>query len=85
MKARKVIAVLLSAVVGGGLVATPTSVGILTFEEKIDIQSELHEVRSNAIKNFENKGFPTKKEESWKYTSLNGFCLFDFAGTMRIV
>ena len=43
----------------------------MAFEEKIDIQSELHEVRSNAIKNFENKGFPTKKEEAWKYTSLN--------------
>jgi Fe-S cluster assembly protein SufD len=23
----------------------------------------------HAIKNFENKGFPTKKDEAWKYTS----------------
>ena len=30
----------------------------MAFEEKIDTHSELHEVRSNAIKNFENKGFP---------------------------
>jgi dye decolorizing peroxidase len=37
MKARKVIAVLLSAVVGGGLVATATSVGLLSFENKTDI------------------------------------------------
>ena len=39
MKARKVIAVLLSAVVGGGFIAIATSVGILTLEEKIDIGS----------------------------------------------
>lgn len=37
MKARKVIAVLLSAVVGGGLVATAASVGLLSFEKKSDI------------------------------------------------
>ncbi len=51
----------------------------MAFEEKIDIQSELHEVRSNAIKNFENKGFPTKKEEAWKYTSLNAVLKNDFS------
>ena len=33
----------------------------MAFEEKIDTHSELHEVRTLAIKNFENKGFPTKK------------------------
>ena len=48
-------------------------------EEKIDTHSELHEVRSNAIKNFENKGFPTKKEEAWKYTSLNAILKNDFS------
>jgi Fe-S cluster assembly protein SufD len=51
----------------------------MAFEEKIDIQSEFHEVRSNAIKNFENKGFPTKKEEAWKYTSLNAVLKNDFS------
>ncbi len=51
----------------------------MAFEEKIDIQSELHEIRSNAIKNFENKGFPTKKEEAWKYTSLNAILKNDFS------
>ena len=51
----------------------------MAFEEKIDIQSELHQVRSNAIKNFENKGFPTKKEEAWKYTSLNAVLKNDFS------
>jgi Fe-S cluster assembly protein SufD len=51
----------------------------MAFEEKIDTHSELHEVRSNAIKNFENKGFPTKKEEAWKYTSLNAILKNNFS------
>jgi Fe-S cluster assembly protein SufD len=51
----------------------------MAFEEKIDTHSELHEVRSHAIKNFENKGFPTKKEEAWKYTSLNAILKNDFS------
>lgn len=51
----------------------------MAFEEKIDTHSELHEVRSNAIKNFENKGFPSKREEAWKYTSLNAILKNDFS------
>ena len=51
----------------------------MAFEEKIDVHSELHDVRTNAIKNFENKGFPTKKEEAWKYTSLNAILKNDFS------
>ena len=43
----------------------------MAFEEQIDVHSELHDVRTTAIKNFEDKGFPTKKDEAWKYTSLN--------------
>ena len=50
----------------------------MAFEEQIDVHSELHDVRTSAIKNFENKGFPTKKEESWKYTSLNAILKNDF-------
>jgi Fe-S cluster assembly protein SufD len=50
----------------------------MAFEEHIDVHSELHDVRTEAIKNFENKGFPTKKEESWKYTSLNAILKNDF-------
>lgn len=50
----------------------------MAFEEKIDVHSELHDLRTSAIKNFENKGFPTKKEESWKYTSLNAILKNDF-------
>lgn len=51
----------------------------MAFEEKIDTFSDLHEVRTNAIKNFENKGFPSKKEEAWKYTSLNAILKNDFS------
>ncbi|HRB93032.1 MAG TPA: Fe-S cluster assembly protein SufD [Chitinophagales bacterium] len=43
----------------------------MAFEEKVDVTAQLHDIRTSAIKNFENKGFPTKKEEAWKYTSLN--------------
>lgn len=50
----------------------------MAFEESIDTSSSLHDLRSQAIKNFENKGFPTKKEESWKYTSLNAVLKNDF-------
>ncbi|WP_348824600.1 Fe-S cluster assembly protein SufD [Flavobacterium aestuarii] len=51
----------------------------MAFEERVDVHSELHDVRTAAIKNFENKGFPTKKEESWKYTSLSTILKNDFS------
>lgn len=51
----------------------------MAFEERIDVHSELHDVRTSAIKNFENKGFPTKKDEAWKYTSLNAILKNDFS------
>ena len=34
----------------------------MAFEEQIDVHSDLHDLRTAAIKNFENKGFPTKKD-----------------------
>ena len=51
----------------------------MAFEESIDVHNELHDVRTSAIKNFENKGFPTKKEEAWKYTSLNAILKNDYS------
>ncbi|KAB1157117.1 Fe-S cluster assembly protein SufD [Flavobacterium luteum] len=51
----------------------------MAFEERIDVHSDLYDVRTSAIKNFENKGFPTKKEEAWKYTSLNTILKNDFS------
>lgn len=50
----------------------------LAFEQKVDINTDLHDLRSESLKNFENKGFPTKKEEAWKYTSLNAVLANDF-------
>ena len=43
----------------------------LAFENTIDVDHPVHEIRSEAIRNFERKGFPTRKVEAWKYTSLN--------------
>ena len=51
----------------------------LAFENNVDLDHPVHEVRSEAIKNFENKGFPSKKEEAWKYTSLNSLQKVDFS------
>jgi len=45
----------------------------LAFENKvsIDTDSNVHDIRSEAFDHFEEHGFPTKKDEDWKYTSLN--------------
>lgn len=51
----------------------------MAFEEKVDVTSDLHDIRTEAIKTFEQKGFPTKKEEAWKYTSLNSILKNDFS------
>ncbi|TRW22204.1 Fe-S cluster assembly protein SufD [Flavobacterium zepuense] len=51
----------------------------MAFEERIDVNTDLHNVRTEALKNFENKGFPTKKDEAWKYTSLNAVLKNDFS------
>ncbi|WP_422858320.1 Fe-S cluster assembly protein SufD [Flagellimonas sp. S174] len=51
----------------------------LAFESNVDLDNPVHEVRSEAIKNFENRGFPSKKEEAWKYTSLNSIQKVDFS------
>ncbi|MBD3583730.1 Fe-S cluster assembly protein SufD [Flavobacterium selenitireducens] len=50
----------------------------MAFEEQIDTDTDLHDVRTAALKNFEEKGFPTKKLEAWKYTSLNSVLKNDF-------
>ena len=50
----------------------------MAFEERVDVNTELHDLRTDAIKNFEDKGFPSKKDEAWKYTSLNAILKNDF-------
>lgn len=42
----------------------------LAFEEQLDLSSPVHDIRSKSLNQFEEQGFPTKKEEAWKYTSL---------------
>ncbi|WP_136468787.1 Fe-S cluster assembly protein SufD [Flagellimonas onchidii] len=51
----------------------------IAFENNVDLNHPVHEIRSEAIKNFEAKGFPSKKEEAWKYTSLNSIQKMDFS------
>ena len=50
----------------------------LAFELDIDIQSPVHSKRTKALKDFEKLGFPTKKDEAWKYTSLKSVIKEDF-------
>ena len=51
----------------------------VAFENKVDISSDVHEIRSKALENFEKLGFPTKKLEAWKYTSLNSILKQDYS------
>jgi len=47
-------------------------------ENQDNLSDYLSDVRSNALEVFKKKGFPTKKDEAWKYTSLNKFLNKDF-------
>jgi Fe-S cluster assembly protein SufD len=51
----------------------------LAFENDIDINSDIHDIRTEAFHNFEKLGFPTKKLEAWKYTSLNTVLKNDYS------
>lgn len=51
----------------------------MAFENNVDVEHSVHDVRTAAMKNFESKGFPSKKEEDWKYTSLNSLQKTDFS------
>ncbi|MCB0471786.1 MAG: Fe-S cluster assembly protein SufD, partial [Flavobacteriaceae bacterium] len=44
----------------------------LVFENKLgdELDSNLHQIRSEAFSYFEKNGFPSRKDEEWKYTSL---------------
>ena len=42
----------------------------IAFENEVDVDSYAHDVRCEALKQFETVGFPSKKEEAYKYTSL---------------
>ena len=51
----------------------------LAFQNNVDVDHPVHDIRSEAIKNFETHGFPNKKQEAWKYTSLNSLQKVDFS------
>lgn len=51
----------------------------LAFEESCDVDADFHLLRSQALKEFEELGFPSKKEEAWKYTSLNSVLKPDYS------
>ncbi|WP_418508641.1 Fe-S cluster assembly protein SufD [Corallibacter sp.] len=51
----------------------------IAFEDHLDDNSPLHDIRNQAIKTFEQEGFPSKKEEAWKYTSLNSVLKHDYS------
>jgi Fe-S cluster assembly protein SufD len=51
----------------------------LVFEDHLEMDDYVHTLRNDAIKIFEDKGFPTKKEEAWKYTSLNKILKEDYS------
>ena len=51
----------------------------LALEEKVDLNDAVHQTRLESLKTFEHKGFPSPKDEAWKYTSLNAMVRQDYA------
>ncbi|TXE18295.1 Fe-S cluster assembly protein SufD [Psychroserpens burtonensis] len=51
----------------------------MAFEDTVDVNSSVHDVRDKAIEIFEDKGFPSKREEDWKYTSLKSILKHDYS------
>ena len=56
----------------------------LAFDDHLDDNSPIHDIRKKAIDTFEEKGFPTKKEEDWKYTSLNAIINKDYSISPKV-
>ncbi|WP_179352836.1 Fe-S cluster assembly protein SufD [Winogradskyella vidalii] len=51
----------------------------MAFEDTVDVNSTIHDIRTEAIKTFEAEGFPSKRLEDWKYTSLNSVLKHDYS------
>lgn len=51
----------------------------IAFEGSVDFSDPVHQTRLESLKTFEEKGFPTRKDEAWKYTSINGLVRNDYA------
>ena len=52
----------------------------IAFENQISLDNSfIHGLRAKALKHFETQGFPVKKDEEWKYTSLKKVLKEDFS------
>ena len=51
----------------------------LAFEERVDFSDPVHQTRLESLKTFEKKGFPSRRDEAWKYTSLNAMLSQNYA------
>jgi Fe-S cluster assembly protein SufD len=55
----------------------------IAFEDHLEADSPINDLKSKAIKIFEAEGFPSKKLEDWKYTSLNSLLKTDYSLSPR--
>ena len=55
----------------------------IAFEQLVDLDNPIHTNRKNALKRFESNGFPTKKDELWKYTSLKSIIQKDYSLSVK--
>ena len=55
----------------------------IAFEQEIDLDNPIHTYRKNALNRFESEGFPTKKDELWKYTSLKSIIQKDYSLSVK--
>lgn len=57
------------------------SASFLAFESNygVDTNENLHQIRTHAMDQFEKVGFPAKKNEDWKYTSVKKFLDRDYS------
>ena len=53
----------------------------LAFESNLgtNTETDFHDIRSKAFQHFEQNGFPTRKDEEWKYTSLKSLLNHDYS------
>lgn len=52
----------------------------IVFENELNGQAKtpIHKIRQDAFKRFEKMGFPTKRDEEWKYTNLKPILKHDY-------
>jgi len=55
----------------------------IAFEQDLDLLNPIHSDRKDALKRFEKSGFPSKKDESWKYTSLKSITQKDYSLSIK--